>query len=75
MKIVEILKIGREMLKMLSENDSNINDWRYIELYEEFTAMRRNGMKVRGIALELSEKYGVGVSTVFKVVRRFGKEC
>lgn len=75
MKVVEILKIGREMLKMLSQSGSKMTDWQYIELYDEFSAMRERGMKVRGIAIELSEKYGIGVSTVFKLVKRFGKNC
>lgn len=75
MKIIDVLKLGREMLKLLSKKGSKVTDWQYVELYEEFTSMREQGMKVRGIAMELSERYGIAVSTLFKIVNRLSKDC
>ena len=75
MKVIESLKLGREMLKLLSKKGSKVTDWQYVELYEEFTSMREQGMKVRGIAMELSERYGIAVSTLFKIVNRLSKDC
>ena len=75
MKVVELLKIGGELLKLLSKTDSNMQDWRYIELYDEFVMMKKRRMKVRAIARELSEKYSIGVSTVYKIVKRLSRDC
>lgn len=75
MKVVEILKISREALKMLSDNDSSVNDWQYIDLYEEFMLMKKRNVKVRAIADELSAKYSIGKSTVYKIIQRLSKDC
>lgn len=75
MKVVEILKLSRESLKLLSESDSSVNDWQYIALYDDFVSMKDRKMKVRSIAAILSHKYGVGVSTVYKIVNRLSRDC
>lgn len=75
MKVVEILKLCRESLKLLSKNDSSLNDWQYVELYDDFMSMKHKRMKVRSIAAILSHKYGVGVSTVYKIISRLSRDC
>ena len=75
MKAVELLKIGSEMLKLMSENDVNRDDWRYIPMYEEFVEMRRKGVKYRECVRMLSEDYHIGTSTVERAIRRLGMEC
>lgn len=57
MKVVELLKIGGELLKLMSQNDVMRDDYRYVGLYEEYQMMRDNGMKH---AVEhISSYYGV----------------
>ena len=57
MKGVDLLLLGREMLKMMSSADIKRDDWRYIRLYEEYTAMRECGEKFHYAIVVLSEKY------------------
>ncbi len=73
MKAVEFLKIAREMLKLMSVYDLRREDYKHIELYDDYTKMRGEGVKVDYILSVLSSKYGVSESTVKRIVRRFSK--
>ena len=35
MKVVELLKLGGEMLKLMSKHEVNRDDWRFVPMYEE----------------------------------------
>lgn len=74
MKVVELLRIGGEMLKLLSGNEVNRDDWRYVELFEEFQNMRGLGVKYREAIRMLSEDYGISRATVERVVQRLDRE-
>jgi len=63
MKVVELVKISSEALKMMSENDVMRDDWRFVPMYEEFQAMRKNGLKYRECIRLLSEDYHVSRAT------------
>lgn len=75
MKVVELLKIGGEMLKLLSKNEVNVNDWRYIGMYEEFQNMRNLGIKYREAVRMLSKDYKIGRATVERIISRLDSEC
>ena len=49
MKVVELLKIGKELLKMMSENDVKRDDYKFVKMYQEYLAMRKNGVKYRAV--------------------------
>lgn len=74
MKVVELLSIGGEMLKLMSANDVLRDDYRFVKMYEEFTNMRRLGVKYREAVRMLSEDYGISRSTVERVISRLGKD-
>ena len=74
MTVVEYLKIGREFLKLMSSIDLKRDDFRYIELYEEYNKMRQEGNKVDYILCCLSDKYKISESTIKRIVRRLSKE-
>lgn len=74
MKIVEILKIGCELLKLMSSYDLRCDDYLYVGMYDEYVKMRENGLKVDYILATLSEKYNLSESTVKRIIRRFSKE-
>lgn len=62
------------MLKLLSQHDGTINDWRYVSLYNEFEEMRRDGVKYRVAVDELARKNGLSITTVERIIKRFRKE-
>ncbi len=74
MKVIEILKIGGELLKMMSENDVMRDDYRWVGMYEEFMQMRSCGLKYREVVRMLAEDYGTSMSTVERAMRRLDRE-
>ena len=75
MKVVELLKIGGEMLKLMSRNEVNRDDWRFVPMYEEFQEMRNKGVKYREAVRMLAEDYHVSRATVERAIKRLEGEC
>lgn len=75
MKKVELLKILREGLKMLSKCEIMRDDYRYISMYEEFQNMRRVGIKYRVAVSMLAKEYHIGRATVERAIKRLEGEC
>ena len=59
---------------MMSNCDLRINDYKYIEMYDEYARMRVSNEKVDYILKFLSDKYKVSESTVKRVIRRLSRE-
>lgn len=75
MKVIELLKIGGEMLKLMSRNEVNRDDWRFVPMYEEFREMRDKGVKYREAVRMLAEDYHVSRATVERAIKRLEGEC
>ena len=74
MKVVELLKIGGELLKLMSENDVKPGDWKYVKMYYEYERMRENGIKYRAAITELAICYSLSRSKVERIIRRMSKD-
>ena len=57
MKVVDLVKISKEAMKMMSNHGIKTEDWQHIEMYEEYMDMRKNCEKFRYIIAFLAEKY------------------
>ena len=75
MKIIDILKFNRELIKRLRETGIRLKDERYIDLYNDYTELRRHGEKVSYIVLVLSTRYAVSERTVYSLIKRMNHEC
>lgn len=75
MKVIELLKIGCEMLKLMSRNEVNRDDWRFVPMYDEFQQMRKNGVKYREAVRMLAEDYHVSRATVERAIKRLESDC
>jgi len=75
MKVIELLKIGGEMLKLMSRNEVNRDDWRFVPMYEDFQEMRDKGVKYREAVRMLAEDYHVSRATVERAIKRLEGEC
>lgn len=75
MKVVELLKIGAEMLKLMSKHDVNRDDWRFVQMYEEFLEMRSKGVKYREAVRMLAIDYNVSRATIERAIRRLEGDC
>ena len=75
MKVVELLKLLSEGLKILSKHEVNRDDWHFVPLYEEFQTMRKNGVKYRECVKTLASDYHVSRATVERAIKRLEGEC
>lgn len=75
MKKLELLKLLREGLKILSDCEVMRDDYKYIGMYEEFQNMRSVGLKYREAVRMLSKDYHIGRATVERVIKRLEGEC
>lgn len=75
MKVIEILKLNRELLNICRTVGIRMDDVRYIELYNEYSQMFAEGEKTSYIVAALAEKYGVCERTVYDLIRRFKADC
>ena len=59
MKVIELLKLNRELLKTFREAGIRLEDVKYIDLYNEFRTMHAQNIKVSYIVATLAEKYNI----------------
>lgn len=74
MKIVEFLDICSGLLKFLCENGLKANDYKHLDLYKEYSCMRKDKMKLDYILAILSERYSLSQSTIKRIIKRLSKE-
>lgn len=75
MKIIEIVKINRELLKNLHTAGVRIEDAKYIDLYADYRRMLANSDKVSYIVTILSNKYAVSERKVYGLIKHFQSDC
>lgn len=73
MKAVELLKIFREALNMMSKNGILLEDYKYVEAYEHFLQMRMCGVKYRAAIAILAKERNVGERTLQRAFNRLSK--
>ena len=74
MEIAKFVELGQELLKLLSENDVRIGDWKYIKLYDEYRNMRDNGIKYRYAVAHLAATHNISRAKVERIIRRLSKD-
>lgn len=75
MKVIELLKLGSELLKVMSRNGVRVDDWQYVTLYERFNRMRSLGIKYSEAISQLAKEKKVGCRTLERAFRRIAKDC
>lgn len=75
MKIIDILKFNRELIKKLKTAGIRLEDEAYVDLYTDYMALIEHGEKVSYIVAHLSDKYAVSERKVYDLIRRFQSDC
>ncbi len=65
--------MNKSLLQTLSKNGVSVNDVNYLNMFDEFMEMKKQGLKVRYIALTLAEKYNLSDRSIFKIVKRLSQ--
>jgi hypothetical protein len=71
MKVIEILNFNKELLNRIYNAGIRLNDCRYVDLYNEYQAMRSHGEKITWIVTVLSGKYSICERKIYNLVKRF----
>ena len=71
MEIVEFVKVGRELLKLMSEYGIRVDDYKYIETFEDFRNLRSHRVKYREAIRLLANEKNVSERTLERVFKRF----
>ena len=72
MQAIDLLKIGKNLLEMMSDADIKASDYRYINLYDEYLRLRQEGHKYEYATTLLSQRYKISHSSVIRLIRRLG---
>ncbi|EPH18656.1 hypothetical protein [Hoylesella oralis] len=75
MKVIEILKFNRELLKRLRTAGIMLKDTEYINLYTDYRKMIAEGEKVSYVVAVLADRYSVSERKVYGLIKRFESDC
>lgn len=73
MKAVKLVQISTEMLKVLSENGIRIDDYKYVEVYNNYLNMRTNKVKHRAAIALLADENHISERTLERIFKRLSK--
>ena len=52
-----------------------LDDVQYIELYNEYQVLQKEGNKVSYIVAVLADRYGISERKVYSLIKRFQSDC
>lgn len=74
MKGIELVKINKTGMELMSKIGLRTDDHKYLDLYEKYLTMRDLGEKVSYIIAHLAEAYNISESSVKRIIRRLSCE-
>lgn len=70
LRAIDIVRFCKELLKKMSENDIRVEDYRHIDMCDEYSRLVEEGNKKEYAIAVVTEKYGVSESTLRRVLKR-----
>ena len=74
MKAHEIINFCKPFVEKILTTGINLNDIQYLDLYNDYVRMKKEGHKVTYLVAYLSEQYEVSERKVYQLVRSFESE-
>lgn len=75
MKVIELLKIGQNLLETLQYSCIRVQDVRFVGMYDEYVRMKNEKHKIAYISAVLTDKYGISERQFFYLIKRLGQDC
>lgn len=75
MKVVEILKLGQNIVETLQKACIKIEDVRYVGMYDDYQEIVSNGNKKSYAVAVVADKYGISERQVYYLLKRFDADC
>ena len=73
MLAIDVVRFCRELLKRLSENEIKTSDYKFVDMYDEYTRLVGEGHKKEYAIAVVTDKYRVSESTLRRVLKRLGE--
>lgn len=70
----ELLKLCKSVCISLLDNGINLEDAKFLEMYDDYLAMRKEGHKYDYVIYYLSQKYNKSESSVWRTIKRMSAE-
>lgn len=70
MTVFEVLSFHKGLLRQLDDAGIKTEDFRFVDLFEDYKKMKQEGYKKTYIVAVLAERYTVSERTVYGVLRR-----
>jgi hypothetical protein len=74
MKVCELLSFNKELLNKLVSAGIRYDDYKHVELYSEYAALKAQGEKVTYIIAHLSDKYSLSERFIYSFISRMKRE-
>lgn len=74
LKAVDILTLAEGICERLDRNGIRPSDVRYIQMWRDWQRMKQEGHKWDWIVYWLSNEYGLSETSVWRTLKRLGKE-
>ncbi len=74
MKVYELLRFNRELLRRIHHAGIRPDDYKYADLYTEYQERLAGGEKVTYIVATLAMRYNVSERQVYNLIGKFGSE-
>ncbi|KAA6351209.1 hypothetical protein EZS27_001355 [termite gut metagenome] len=75
MKVYELLSFNREFLRRIYNAGIKSEDYKYVDLYNEFESRKMKGEKVTYIVASLSVKYAISERKIYSIIDRLKRDC
>ncbi len=75
MKVHEVVSLNGELLKKLHGFGIKTEDYKFVQMFEDYKVGVAAGHKVTYLVAKLAEAYGVSQRFVYKLVNFFSQDC
>lgn len=66
---IDIVRFNKELFQRLQSTGIKIEDWRYVELYDEYERLLQEDVKRTAVALILAAKYKLSERQVYNIIK------
>lgn len=74
MKRIELIKFNAELLQRLQSSGIKLNDWQYVNLFNDYESMLTEGVKRTAIAIILADRYKISERQVYNIINHLNSK-
>lgn len=67
----DVVRKYADILRACSTAGLHVDDWRYLAIYDDIMRLRNDGLKMEYCVNYASERYGINVARIWRMLRHF----